>query len=181
MQRLGSWNQFLKDLLHQFPWSTKCLTLHPNCLQSVLKVNSCRDTGFHLCCVGSVAKLCLTLCDPGTAGHQAPLSMEFSRQEHWSGLQWIFLTQVLNPHLLSWQADSSPPCHLGSPVSVEADGKCLLQAPICCWHYESENKKVWCSRFKKRSPCFSNNATVQGVFCPNQKTLLTSPHPMAPL
>ena len=32
---LGSWNQFLKisslskDLFHQFPWSTECLTLHP--------------------------------------------------------------------------------------------------------------------------------------------------------
>ena len=29
---------------------------------------------------------CLTICDPWTAAHQAPLSMGFSRQEHWSGL-----------------------------------------------------------------------------------------------
>ena len=29
---------------------------------------------------------CLTLCDPGTVAHQAPLSMGFSRQEYWSGL-----------------------------------------------------------------------------------------------
>ena len=29
---------------------------------------------------------CLTLCDPETAAHQAPLSLGFSRQEHWSGL-----------------------------------------------------------------------------------------------
>ena len=29
---------------------------------------------------------CLTLCDPWTVGYQAPQSMEFSRQEHWSGL-----------------------------------------------------------------------------------------------
>ena len=34
MRGLGSWSQFLKipelseDLLHQFPWSTECLTLH---------------------------------------------------------------------------------------------------------------------------------------------------------
>ena len=27
-----------------------------------------------------------TLCDPWTVAHQAPLSMEFSRQEYWSGL-----------------------------------------------------------------------------------------------
>ena len=32
------------------------------------------------------AQLCLTLCNPRTAGHQAPLSMEFFRQEYWSGL-----------------------------------------------------------------------------------------------
>ena len=29
---------------------------------------------------------CLTLCDPIEAAHQAPLSLGFSRQEHWSGL-----------------------------------------------------------------------------------------------
>ena len=33
-----------------------------------------------------VAQSCLTLCDPWTVAHQAPLSMEFSRQEYWSGL-----------------------------------------------------------------------------------------------
>ena len=30
--------------------------------------------------------LCPTLCDPIDAGHQAPPSLGFSRQEHWSGL-----------------------------------------------------------------------------------------------
>ena len=29
---------------------------------------------------------CLTLCDPIDGSHQAPLSLGFSRQEHWSGL-----------------------------------------------------------------------------------------------
>ena len=31
-----------------------------------------------------VAQSCLILCDP-IGAHQAPLSMEFSRQEYWSG------------------------------------------------------------------------------------------------
>ena len=31
---------------------------------------------------------CQTLCDPMTVAHQAPLSMEFSTQEYWSGLQF---------------------------------------------------------------------------------------------
>ena len=33
-----------------------------------------------------VAQSCLALCDPWTVGHQASLSMGFSRQEYWSGL-----------------------------------------------------------------------------------------------
>ena len=41
---------------------------------------------------------------PWTVAHQAPLSMEFPRQEYWSGcgalLQGIFTTQGANPHLL---------------------------------------------------------------------------------
>ena len=34
----------------------------------------------------SVTKSYLTLCDPWGIAHQAPLSMEFPRREHWSGL-----------------------------------------------------------------------------------------------
>ena len=60
---------------------------------------------------------------PWTATHQAPLSMEFSRQVHleWVGvgchclLQMIFPIQGLNLWLLHWQADSLPVRHLGSP------------------------------------------------------------------
>ena len=33
-----------------------------------------------------IAKSCSTLCDPGDCSRQAPLSMEFSKQEYWSGL-----------------------------------------------------------------------------------------------
>ena len=36
--------------------------------------------------LGLVAKSCLILVTPWTVAHQAPLSMGFSRQEHWSGL-----------------------------------------------------------------------------------------------
>ena len=36
--------------------------------------------------VCSVARLCPTLWPPWTVGHQAPLYMGFSGQEHWNGL-----------------------------------------------------------------------------------------------
>ena len=60
---------------------------------------------------------------PWTVVFQAPLPMEFPRQEYWNGfhflLQGIFLTQESNPCLLCllhWQMDSLPLSHLGSPT-----------------------------------------------------------------
>ena len=55
-------------------------------------------------CACSVTESCSTLCDSmDCIAHQAALSMEFSRQEYWSGfhffLQGIFLTLGSNPHL----------------------------------------------------------------------------------
>ena len=48
------------------------------------------------CC--SVAHLCPPLLRPSwTAAHQAPLSMEFSQQEHWSGLPFPFPGDLPNP------------------------------------------------------------------------------------
>ena len=68
----------------------------------------------------SVTQLCLTLCDPLTIAHQAPLSMGFPRWEYRSGcpflLQGIFLMSGSNPCLLwflHWQADSLPLSHQG--------------------------------------------------------------------
>ena len=68
------------------------------------------------CCL--VTNLCPTLCNPmDCVDCQAPLSMGFSRQNTGVGchflLQGIFLTQGSNPHLLHWQADSLPLCHVG--------------------------------------------------------------------
>ena len=38
------------------------------------------------CVCTLLVQSCLTLCDPRTVAHQAPLSMGFYRQEYWSGL-----------------------------------------------------------------------------------------------
>ena len=58
----------------------------------------------------SRVRLCAT---PWTAAHQAPLSLGFSRQEHWSGLPFPFLmheSEVAQSCLtLSDPMDSSPP------------------------------------------------------------------------
>ena len=72
----------------------------------------------HMCALTHV-QLFVT---PWTVANQAPLSMGFPRQEHWSRSPFptprIFQIQISNPHLfqlLHWQVDSLPLCHLRSP------------------------------------------------------------------
>ena len=73
------------------------------------------------CCL--VAESCPdSFVTPWTVARQAPLSMEFPRQEYWSGLPFllhsIFLTQGSDQcvlRFLHWQMDSLPLSHLGIP------------------------------------------------------------------
>ena len=59
-----------------------------------------------------VTQLCLTFCDAWTVACQAPLSMEFSRQEYWSRLVFTFPGDLPDPGTepgsLALQADSLP-------------------------------------------------------------------------
>ena len=41
-------------------------------------------------CYAKSLQSCPTLCDPIDGSHQAPPSLGFSRQEHWSGLPFPF-------------------------------------------------------------------------------------------
>ena len=73
-------------------------------------------------------QLSLTLCDPMTVASQAPLSMEFSRQEltilfhsgmgNHSVLQGIFPTQDLNPGFLNCRQILYQLSHEGSPSVI---------------------------------------------------------------
>ena len=61
---------------------------------------------------GLVVKLCPTLETPWTVAHWAPLSVEFSRQEYWSGLPFPspgdLLDPGIEPRFPALQADSLP-------------------------------------------------------------------------
>ena len=63
-----------------------------------------------------------TLCDPCSVAHQAPLSMEFSRQKYWSGLPIPPPRDLPNPggepRSPALQADSLPAESPGSPLPV---------------------------------------------------------------
>ena len=75
---------------------------------------------------GLVAKLCQTLVTPWTPACQAPLPMEFSRQEYWSGLPFPSPGDLpdtgiepASPVSRALQANSLPaePLRKGSPVN----------------------------------------------------------------
>ena len=78
-----------------------------------------------------VTQSCPTLCDPWTVAHQAPLSVEFFRQEYWSGchflFQGIFLTQGSNLCLPQCGQTLYPLSHWGTRSLCETD---------TTWHYK---------------------------------------------
>ena len=69
-------------------------------------------------CLG--AQSCLTLCNPWTVAHQAPLSMEFSGQEYKSGLSFPNsgdLPPGIEPGSSALQTDSLPFEPPGKPIT----------------------------------------------------------------
>ena len=83
-----------------------------------------------------VAQSCPAFATPWTVAHQAPLSMEFSRQEYWNGLSFPFPGDLPDPGIKyrspTLQADSLPSELPGKPhvvqgsVVVERQHKCIF-------------------------------------------------------
>ena len=84
---------------------------------------------------------CVQLCDPMDWVHQAPLSVEFSRQEHWSGLSLPtpedLPNTVIKPesplHLLHLQVDSLPLVPPGKPQNRSLQSLSLVQLFATLW------------------------------------------------
>ena len=68
-----------------------------------------------------VTPLCLTLCDPmGCVAHQAPLSMEFSMQEYWSGLPFPSPGDLPDPGI-----EPGSPALQADSLLTEPQGICI--------------------------------------------------------
>ena len=76
-----------------------------------------------MCDKASVAQSCPTLCDPWTVAHQAPLFLEFSRQEYWSGFPFPSPADLPNPGIKpgypALQANSLPSEPPGKPSVIK--------------------------------------------------------------
>ena len=107
------------------PWKTVCMPsplLHKALMKSfitILPKGEFADKIRQGCAVLSHSVMS-DFATPWTVACQAPLCMEFSRQEYWSGLPFpspgIFLTQGLNPGLLHWRQILYHQSHKGSPL-----------------------------------------------------------------
>ena len=97
---------------------------------SYMSVQICRDNYTYVCISVSiyvymcvlVVQSCLTLWDPMDCACQAPLSMEFSRQEYWSGLPCPSSGDITSPGVKpkspALQADSLTSEPPGKPIYV---------------------------------------------------------------
>ena len=88
-------------------------------------------------CCGLVAKSCLTLVTPWAVASQAPLSIGFSRQEHWSGLPFPSPGDLPDPGI----KPRSPALQAYS-LLTEPPGKPMV----------TTNEKIYkkCTKFKKK-------------------------------
>ena len=91
-------------------------------------------TFVHVCTLSHLSRVHV-FATPRTVARQAPLSMGFSRQEHWRGLPCPPPEDLPHPGIEpaspvspASQADSFPLSHLGSPVAIE--GKCKRAADM---------------------------------------------------
>ena len=74
---------------------------------------------------GLVVQLCPTFCNPRTVAHQTLLSIEFSRQEYWSGEPFSSLGELpdpgTGPRSTVLQVDSLPTEQPEKPLQVVYD------------------------------------------------------------
>ena len=83
-------------------------------------------------CYAKSLQSCPTLCDPIDGSHQAPLSLGFSRQEHWSGLH--LLLQCMKVKSESEVAQSCPT--FSDPMDCSLPGSSIhgiFQAKVLEW------------------------------------------------
>ena len=80
---------------------------------------------------------------PGTVAHPAPLSMEFSRQEYWSGLLFPSLEDLPNPGI----EPGSTTLQMNSLPTEQAPLNFMAVVTICSDFGAQENKVCHCFHF----------------------------------
>ena len=111
------------------------------CSKSKLLKNT--NTQYFTCAAAAAKSLqsCPTLCDPIDGSHQAPPSLGFSRQEHWSGLPFTCATchSILIAIQLSGSHDDLP-WYRWVHGALERDVKRMTENLDSGLNYDSEGE-----------------------------------------
>jgi len=125
-ERVKLWKQLWGQLIWQYALSISCeerLEVRKTSWETVTVREKVTRASIRMavCVLSHVTKLRLFV-TPWTVAHQAPLSMEISKQEYWNGMPFPTPGDLLDQgieqaslHLLHWQVDSLPPHSLGKP------------------------------------------------------------------
>ena len=122
---------------------------------------------------------CPTLCDPMMAAHQAPPSLGFSRQEHWSGLP--FPSPMHESESESEVAQSCPT--LSNPMDFSLPGSSvhgIFQARILEWGAIAFSDKCCYKQLKLKSYTVSRsqahlNSSLFHILHTSQESTVASP------
>ena len=111
-----------------------------------------------------VSQLCLTLCNPMDCSHQAPLSMEFSRQEYCSGLPFPSPGDLSesgiklgSPALQADSLPSEPPqklfiLHGGFILYLKSNVKPASESTRPCTIWSLPTALTWCLELFSETP-----------------------------
>ena len=117
---------------------------------------------------------------PWTKAHQASLSMEFFRQEYWSGLPFLTQGNLSNPGikplsmpLQHWQADSlsllyleSPICTIHTFLKISFLNFVSLDISLSIWWLWSLSFRRWCLPNPGIEPGSPASLALAGEFLP---------------
>ena len=114
-------NNMIDLIHHHYDWRLFCIYEEAmiNDRSKIFSTTLCEEVHNYMYNGGGlVAKLCPTLATPWTVARQAPLSMEFSRQEYWSGLPFPSPGDLPNPGI-----EPGSPALQADALSSEPPGK----------------------------------------------------------
>ena len=109
----------------KIPCDLKCIFFPPVCVCVCVHAHTCTF---------SVTSDSL---QPWTVACQTPLSMEFSKQEYWSGLPFLSPGDLPNPGI-----EPTSPALQADSLLTEPSGK-PAQAFATFWYSEKQRKKYW--------------------------------------
>ena len=113
----------------------------------ILKLSSLRTTDYRPCLLLLLLLSrfsCVWLCaTPQTAAHQASLSLEFSRKEHWSGLP--FLSPMHESEKWKWKVKSKSESEVAQSCPTLCDPNGLQPTRLLCpWDFPGKSTGVGC-------------------------------------